>query len=325
LVLLGLGITLIAFLLTQLVPANPAASALGLDATPAEIHAYDVHYGLNDPLPVQYWHYLDNLFHGDLGVSQLTHNPVLHDLETYFPATAELALLSILIATIVGVGFGVLAALYRDRPLDYVLRIVSLSGVSIPVFWLGLVSLYVLFFQLSIFPGGGRLDVGALPPPDVTGLFTVDAIIAGQWGTLWDAIRHLILPACVLASFNIGVLTRYTRSAVLEVIEQDYVRAARARGLPERIVIPRYVLRAALPSLVTVIGLMFANVLTGAVLVENIFSWPGLGEYGYQAAIGLDLPAITGVSLFVAVVYVTINFAVDVLYGVIDPRIRLTE
>jgi peptide/nickel transport system permease protein len=162
-----------------------------------------------------------------------------------------------------------------------------------------------------------------LEPPHLTGLYTVDALAAGQWSTLWDAFRHLILPSLVLALFNVGLLTRYTRSAILEVIDEEYVQGARAKGLPEWIVVSRHVLRAAMTSLLTVIGLAFANVMTGSVLVENIFAWPGIGQYAYRSATALDLPAIMGVSLFVAVVYIAINFVVDLLYGVVDPRIRI--
>jgi peptide/nickel transport system permease protein len=216
-----------------------------------------------------------------------------------------------------------MAALKRDGPADYFLRVVSLGGVSVPVFWLALVTIYVFYFKFGVLPSGGRLDVAATPPPHVTGLYTVDAVLAGEWSLLPDVLAHLILPALVLAAFNVSVLTRYTRSTVLEIIEQDYVRAARAQGLPERTIVIRYVLRAALPALVTLIALMFASVMAGAVLVENIFNWPGLGQYAYQAATSLDLPAIMGVALFVAFVYVAINFVVDVLYGVLDPRIRV--
>jgi peptide/nickel transport system permease protein len=219
---------------------------------------------------------------------------------------------------------GVIAAIRRNRLTDHVLRVVSLGGVSMPTFWLALVALYVFFFRLNWLPGTGRLDAVVSPPPHHTGLYTVDAAISGQWATAWNALQHLVLPALVLAAFNVGLLTRYTRSAVLEVISNDYVRSARAKGMPERTVIVRHVLRAALPSVVTVIGLAFANVMTGAVLVENIFSWPGIGQYAYHSATTLDLPAIMGVSLFVAVVYIVINFLVDVLYGVIDPRIRIS-
>jgi peptide/nickel transport system permease protein len=193
-----------------------------------------------------------------------------------------------------------------------------------PTFWIALVALYVGFFRLGWFPGAERLDPGTSAPPSVTGLYTIDALLAGNWGLFVQALHHLVLPALVLAAFNVSLLTRFTRSAVLEVIGNDYVRAARAKGLPERTVVLRYIVRGALPSVVTVLGLVFANVLTGAVLVEKIFSWPGIGQYAFQAAVNVDVPAIAGVSLFVAVVYITINFIVDVLYGLIDPRIRVT-
>lgn len=325
-VLLAVGITLVVFLLTQAVPADPVAAALGEQAAadPKAVAAFKEHYGLDKPLPVRYAIYLGRLVQGDLGESALTHNPVRKDLATFVPATAELALYSIVIAVIVGLAFGVVAAVRRNHPIDHLLRIVSLGGISMPTFWIALVSLYVFFFRLGWFPGGGRLGIGVEPAPQVTGLYTVDALLAGQWSTFRDALHHVALPALVLAAFNISLLTRYTRSAVLEVIGNDYVRAARAKGLPEHVVVIRYVLRAALPAIVTVIGLLFANILTGAVLVENIFSWPGIGQYAYQSAINLDVQAIAGVSLFVAVVYVSVNFVVDVLYGVIDPRIRLT-
>jgi peptide/nickel transport system permease protein len=325
LVLLAVGITLVVFVLTQLVPSNAAATNLGEQAAadPAAVVAFKAHYGLDKPLPVRYWIYLEHLAQGDLGQSSLTHQPVTDDLREFIPATAELALYSILIAAVFGVAFGVIAAMRRNRPVDHTLRVVSLGGISMPTFWIALVALYVGFYKLGWFPGADRLDPGVDPPPHKTGLYTVDALLAGQWGTFVQALHHLVLPALVLAAFNVSLLTRYTRSAVLEVVGNDYVRAARAKGLPERVVVRRHILRAALPAVVTVLGLVFANVLTGAVLVEKIFSWPGVGQYAYQAAVNLDVPAIAGVSLFVAVVYITVNFIVDVLYGVIDPRIRV--
>jgi peptide/nickel transport system permease protein len=324
-VLLAVGITLVVFVLTQLVPSNAVATNLGEQAAadPAAVAAFKAHYGLDKPLPVRYWLYLQHLVQGDLGQSSLTHDAVTHDLGQFIPATAELALYSIVIAAVLGIAFGVIAAMRRNRPADHVLRVVSLGGISMPTFWIALVALYLGFFKLGWFPGADRLDPGVLPPPQKTGLYTIDALLAGQWGLFVQALHHLLLPALVLAAFSIGLLTRYTRSAVLEVVGNDYVRAARAKGLPERVVVTRYILRAALPSVVTVLGLVFANVLTGAVLVEKIFSWPGIGQYAYQAAVNLDVPAIAGVSLFVAVVYITVNFIVDVLYGVIDPRIRV--
>jgi peptide/nickel transport system permease protein len=325
LVLLAIGITFVAFCLTHVVPGDPAAANLGQQAIndPAAVAAFNHHYGLDKPLPTQYGIYLWRLLHGDLGESEQNHDAVTHDLGQAIPATAELALLSILIAVVVGVTLGVIAAVKRNKLTDHILRVVSLGGVSMPTFWIALVGLYVFFFRLNWLPGTGRLDAVVTAPPHHTGLYTLDALISGQWSTFGNAFRHLILPACVLAAYNVGLLTRYTRSSVLEVISNDYVRAARAKGMPERIVIPRHVLRAALPAVVTVIGLAFANVMTGAVLVENIFAWPGIGQYAYHSATTLDLPAIMGVSLFVAVVYIVVNFLVDVLYGVVDARLRI--
>jgi peptide/nickel transport system permease protein len=325
LVLLCVGITLVAFMFTQLVPGDPVTANLGEQAAadPAVVQAFRERYGLDEPVPLQYWRYLSNVLHGDLGESLQDHQPVREDLADFVPATAELAILSTIVAVLVGTCFGVVAAVRRNRTADHALRVVSLAGISMPTFWIALVALYVFFFRLGWFPGGDRLDPGVLAPPHRTGLYTVDALLAGQWGTAWAALHHLILPALVLAAYNVGLLTRYTRSAVLEVIGNDYVRAARAKGLSETTVLVRHVLRAALPSVVTVIGLVFANVLTGTVLVETIFAWPGIGQYAYRSAVTLDLPAIMGVSLFVAVVYISVNFVVDVLYGVIDPRIRV--
>ena len=321
-----MGITLVVFVLTQLVPSDAAATNLGEQAAgdPAAVAAFKAHYGLDKPLPLRYWLYLEHLVQGDLGQSALTHEAVTHDLGEFIPATAELALYSVLVAAVLGIALGVIAAMRRNRPSDHALRIVSLGGISMPTVWIALVALYLGFYKLGWFPGADRLDPGVTPPAHKTGLYTIDALLSARWGLFVQALHHLALPALVLAAFNVSLLTRYTRSAVLEVVGNDYVRAARAKGLPERVVVTRYILRAALPSVVTVLGLVFANVLTGAVLVEKIFSWPGIGQYAYQAAVNLDVPAIAGVSLFVAVVYITVNFVVDVLYGVIDPRIRVT-
>jgi peptide/nickel transport system permease protein len=326
LVLLAVGITFVVFALTQLVPSNAAVTNLGEQAAgdPEAVAAFERRYGLDKPLPIRYALYLGHVARGDLGQSSLTHDSVQHDLGQFIPATAELALYSILVAAVVGVGLGVVAAMRRNRLADHVLRVFSLGGISMPTFWIALVALYLGFYRLGWFPGGGRLEPGVFAPPHTTGMYSVDALIHGEWSLFVQALHHLALPALVLAAFNVSLLTRYTRSAVLEVVGNDYVRAARAKGLPERTVVRRHILRAALPSVVTVLGLVFANVLTGAVLVENIFSWPGIGQYAFQAAVNLDVPAISGVSLFVAVVYITVNFVVDVLYGVIDPRIRVT-
>ena len=316
-VLLLIGITAVVFLLTQLVPSNAVATNLGEQAAgdPEAVAAFKHHYGLDRPLPARYLLYLNHVLHGDLGQSSLTHQAVTQDLRIH-PGDGWFALYSVLFAAFVGVAFGVIAALRRNRLTDHALRVTSLAGISMPTFWIALVALYVGFYKLNWFPGAGRLDPGVDPPKSVTGLYTIDALLQGDFGLFGQAFHHLILPALVLAAFNVSLLTRFTRSAVLEVMGNDYVRAGRAKGLPGHIVVVRYILRAALPSVITVLGLVFANVLTGAVLVEKIFSWPGIGQYAYEAAINLDVPAIAGVSIFVAFVYVTINFIVDILYGI---------
>ncbi|HEX4726194.1 MAG TPA: ABC transporter permease [Jatrophihabitans sp.] len=324
-VVLVIGTTLIAFLLTQLVPGDPAAANLGQRAIsdPAAVATFRHQNGLDRPLPVQYVIYLGHLLHGNLGMSQQSHRPVRSDLAEYVPATMELALFAIVISLLLGVIFGVLAAITRDRWPDQVLRVVSLAGVSMPTFWIALVAFYLFFFKLGWVPGGGRLDPGQDPPAHVTGLYTVDSLLHGQWGLFESSLQHLVLPGLVLATYTIGMLLRFTRASVLEVLGNDYVRAARAKGLPELVVIRRHVLRPALVGIITVAGVAFGSLLSGTVLVENIYSWPGIGQYAFRSATNLDLPAIMGVSLVVAIVYIALNIVVDVLYGAIDPRIRL--
>jgi peptide/nickel transport system permease protein len=326
LVFLCLGVTLMAFVLTHLIPGDVAAANLGVHqgSNPVAVQLYKQRYGLDKPLPVQYEVYLSHLLRGDLGVSEQSGRPVTVDLAVAIPATAELAITSMILALPIGVALGVVAALRRNRLTDQVLRVISLAGMSTPQFWLALVALYFFYYLLGWAAGSGRLDPAYLPPPHVTGLFTLDALLVGQIDIFVNAIQHLVLPACVLAAFNIGLFTRFTRSAVLEVLQNDYVRTARAKGLPERVVILRHVLRAASPPVLTIIGLAFANVLTGTVLVENIFSWPGIGQYAFFSATTLDLPSIVGVMLFFAIVYIVLNLSVDILHGIIDPRLQVT-
>ncbi|MEV0235412.1 ABC transporter permease [Nonomuraea sp. NPDC050786] len=325
-VLMAWGITLVTFVLTNLVPGDPVAANLGQRALgdPAIVAQWRAEHGLDKPLWQQYVIHLQGLFHGDLGVSQQSHRPVGQDLAEFVPATLELAGAAILVSLVLGVAFGVIAALRRDRASDHVLRLLSLIGISVPTFWLALVAFYVFFYRLQLTPGSGRVDAalgGAAPA--VTGLQTVDALLAGRWDVFTSAVGHLVTPALVLALYTIGLLTRFTRSAVLEVLGQDYVRAARAKGLPGRTILFRYVLRSALVPIITVAGLAFGSLLSGTVLVEAIFAWPGIGQYAYKSATTLDLPAVMGVGLVVGVVYLVINLIVDVLYGVIDPRVRL--
>lgn len=323
--LLVLGVTLVTFVLTNLVPANPAASALGERASsdPAAVAAFNHQYGLDRPLPTQYGLYLVRLLHLNLGTSTQTHNPVSSDLRTAFPATAELALTALVIAVVLGVLLGLLAAVRHRKFSDQLIRVVSLVGISTPTFWLALLVYYLFFYKLGWAPGSGRLSTDLSPPPQVTGFYTIDALLAGQWYTCADAIGHLVLPGFVLVLYTVGLLTRFSRTAVLDVLSNDYVTAARAKGLPARTVTTRYVLRSALLPILTVVGLTFGSLLSGAVLTETIFAWNGLGQYAFKAATTLDLQAVMGVGLVVGVTYIGINFLVDLLYGVIDPRVRV--
>ncbi len=323
-ILLIFGITLIAFSITQLVPGDPVAANLGQSAysDPAIVAAFKKQFGLDQPVYIQYIKYASHLVKGDMGISLSSKRPVTTDLKEYFPATLEIALIAIFFALFIGILLGTISAITRDRLPDQIIRVFSLTGVSMPVFWTALTAFYVFFFLLGWAPGSGRLEPGADPPPHKTGLYTVDALLNGDFSTFKQAFAHLLLPALVLAVYAVGVLTRFTRASVLEILGNDYVRSARAKGLPEFTVIRRHVLRPALLSIITVAGVAFSSLLAGSVLVENVFSWPGLGQYAYRAAVGLDLPGIMGVSMVVATIYILMNLIVDVLYRVIDPQMR---
>jgi len=321
---LVIGISLVSFVIANLVPSDPMAANLGerAAADPEIVAAFRAKWGLDQPFFTQYLTYLRNLLSGDMGVSIRTRRPVADELLRYLPATVELATAGIIIALLIGVPLGVISAVWRNRPIDFIARIISLIGVSAPVFWLALVALLVLYLRLRLLPGSGRLDAVLSPPPTVTGLYTVDALLAGQWHTLGNAVAHLILPATVLGAYSAGLITRITRSAMLDVLSMEYITTARAKGLRERAVILHHGLRNALLPVVTVIGLSYGNLLTGAVLTETIFSWGGIGRFAYDSARSLDFPAIMGVSMVIALVFVLTNLIVDMLYYVLDPRIR---
>lgn len=319
------GVTIITFILTNLVPGDPVAAALGQRAAedPAIVARFRAQYGLDQPLVVQYFTYLGNLLQGDLGTSSLTHRPVLDDLITAVPATLEIAIGAIVLSVVIGVVLGTIAAYRRGKVSDHVLRIVSLTGLSVPTFWLAMVLYYVFFFQLHLAPGSGRLSPIYTPPPTVSGLVTLDALLAGQWEVFLDAVAHLFLPVLVLTLYTVGLLTRFVRTSVLEILDLDYVRAAKAKGLPRRTVVVGYVLRGASIPVLTIVGLAFGSLLSGTVLVESVFAWPGLGSYAFKAASNLDLFGVMGVGLVVGIIYLATNLIVDLLYGLIDPRVRV--
>ncbi len=325
-VFLLFGVTIVTFLLIQLVPGDPTTTNLSETAQkdPEVVAAFRARWGLDKPLIVQYFTYLGNVLHGDLGISQSTGNSVLSDLGKYVPATLELAIPAMALSLVISVAVGMWAAVRKDKAADHTIRAGALIGLSTPSFWLAIVVLYVFFYLLGIAPNGSRLSAKFTPPRHITGMYTVDALLTGRPVVFWDAVWHLALPVLVLTSLTVAALIRFVRSAMLEVLDQDYIKAAHAKGLPRRIVLRRHVLRAGLVQVVTVSGLAFASLLSGTVLIEQIYSWPGIGQYAYRAAVNLDLPAIMGVGLFVALVYTLVNLLIDLLYGVIDPRIRIS-
>src|SRR4051812_38196994 len=320
-----LGVTLVTFVLSHSVPADPVSAHLGQSALldPEIVAAFKREWGLDKPLHEQYLAYVGNLFRGNLGRSIVSKRPVEEDLAQYLPNTVVLATAAIVFAVVLGVPLGVISAVKRNHPIDHVVRAVSLIGVSVPVFWLSLVSLFVFYYWLDCLPGPGMLDNRFVAPTSVTGFLPVDALIAGDMDVFWNSLRHLVLPALVLSSFSVGLIARVTRSSMLEILGQDFMRTARAKGLRERIVVSRHALRNALIPTITVIGLAYGNQLGGAVLTETIFSWPGIGRYAYQAASTLDFPAVMGVTMLIAAIFIGVNLIVDILYGVLDPRIRV--
>ncbi len=320
----ALGVTLISFLVAHTVPADPIVSNLGQIASqrPEIVKAFREKWGLDKPLYVQYFTFVSNLARGELGISINTRRAITKDMALFFPATVELATAAVLFALVLGIPLGIFAAVRRDGPIDHLARAVSLVGVSIPIFWLATVSLVLFYATLHWTVGPGRLGPQMERPDVVTGLFTIDSLLEGDWETFRDAVSHLILPGMVLASSIMGLVTRVTRSSMLEVLSQDYTRTARAKGLSEWRVVARHALRNALIPTVTVLGLAYGSLLSGAVMTETIFAWPGLGRYAFSAVRTNDFPAIMAVTFVIGIVYVIVNLIVDLLYGWLDPRIH---
>lgn len=318
-----IGITLIAFAISHAVPADPITANLGQKAMsdPKIVAAFRAEWGLDRPVHEQYLVYLQKLLQGDMGRSIKSRRPVLDDLRAFLPATIELATFATLFGVTVGMALGMVSALRRNSWLDHIARVISLMGVSVPVFWLALLALFIFYARLGWFPGPGRIDVGLEGPARVTGLLTVDSLLAGNWAVFRNVLGHLMLPALVLGSYTTGLITRVTRSAMLEVLSQEYMRTARSKGLAPRLLLIRHALRNALIPVVTVIGFSYGNLLAGTVLTESIFAWPGIGQYAYRASTSLDFPAIMGVSLVIALIFIVTNLIVDLLYFILDPRL----
>lgn len=318
-----LGISIITFALTHVVPGDPARLMAGQHATGEQVRELAERYGLDKPVTTQFWIYMKGLLRGDLGMSLTNRRPVLDDLRQFLPASIELTAAAVLLVVLIGLPLGLMTGAQRGRPFDHLMRLLTVGGVSMPIFWLGIL-LQILFYQhLKLLPIGGRLGVLDIEPPQVTGFYLVDSLVDGDFSTFRSALIHLILPAATLAAGSIAVISRMMRASVIEVLDADYVRTARAKGLPGGTVLRYHVFRNALIPTTTILGLQVGALLAGNVLAEVVFNWPGIGLYAVNAIKNLDYPAIMGVTLAISVIYVFVNLLVDIAYVILDPRIRL--
>jgi len=316
------GVLTLTFFVSRVVPGDPARLAAGTRAKPEQVEALRKELGLDRPLLEQYGLYMAGVIRGELGMSIRTRRPISMDLVEYFPATMELTAFAMLLCLVVGIPFGIVSAVRQESFVDHALRIASTAAVSLPSFWLGLLLQLVFYRWLQILPATGRIGFYLTPPPRVTGMYVFDSLLAGNWTTLGDSLLHLILPGTALAAASIAQIARMMRSSLLEVFSLDYVRTARSKGLTERVVILRHALRNALLPTLTIIGLQIGVLLAGAILIEVVFSWPGIGLYAVQSIVFVDFPAILGVTLISAIVYSGLNLVVDLLYPIVDPRIQ---
>ena len=316
------GVTLCVFLISHAIPGDPASMMAGQRASQETVDNIRRIHGLDRPLYVQYVIYMKNLFKGDLGISISNQRPVTQDLAAFFPATVELAVSAMFLCIIFGLPLGILAAIKRNKLADHLTRVFSVIGVSTPVFWLGLMLLLFFWVKLGILPGSGRIDVILSTPTKITGMYTVDALLTGNWPVLRNALWHLVLPAFCLSYVYLAIITRIVRSSMINALEQDYVVTARSNGLSEGKVIGKYALKNSLIPTITIAGLSIGELLGGAILTETIFGWPGMGKYVVDSVKNLDFPAIMGFTLVVSLAYVFINLIVDVLYALVNPQIR---
>ncbi len=320
-----IGITLFTFALVHLIPGDPIEIMMGERAVDPELHAAAMHrFGLDAPLPVQYGRYIVRALQGDLGTSLITNTSVMEEFLSRFPATLELALCALLFAVIIGLPAGIAAALKRGSSLDHGVMSTALAGYSMPIFWWGLILIMLFSVKLGLTPVSGRIAI-EYDVPATTGFMLIDAWLAEEAGALSSALSHLLLPAIVLGTIPLAVIARMTRSSMLEVLREDYIRAARAKGLSPARVIIKHALRNALIPVVTVIGLQISTLMAGAVLTETIFSWPGVGKWLIDAISRRDYPVVQGGILLIALVVIVVNLLVDLLYGTLNPRIRHTR
>ena len=321
-----LGIATVVFIVSHLTPADPLVSIVGERNlnNPVIVGAAKARWGLDKSLPEQYFAYMRNLLRGDMGTSFTTRKPVVDDLVDRLPATMELTLSALVMGVAAGLGLGILAARHRNRFIDHISRLFALIGSSLPAFWAGLLLLYVFYARLGWFPGPGRIDPRGVAPNHVTGFYTVDSLLEGDFALFKDSVMHLILPASVLGWGVVGIVSRLVRASLLDEFSMDYVRVARAMGLRERTVVNTHAMRNALLPTITIVAFTFAFLLTGAVLTETVFSWPGVGSYAVNASRNLDFPAIIGVTILGGMAFLFTNLLSDIAYAFADPRIRLS-
>jgi peptide/nickel transport system permease protein len=317
-----IGLTVIMFVIARVLPGDPVALAAGPNATRDEIARYAQEFGLDRPIWVQYWSYLTGLMQGDFGVSIFTRRPVATDLATYLPATLELVFAAMMLAIAIGIPAGLMAAVWRNRWPDYTSNVLSVAAISMPRFFLGLLLQLCFAMWLMWLPLGGRFPIIYEPPPFVTGFYTLDALFAGDWESFVVACRYLALPAIAMSLSPLATILRMMRASTIEVLHQDYVTTARALGLSPRLIVFKYVLRNAISSSLTVIGLYFGWLLGGTVLVETVFDWPGIGLYATSAIVAQDFMPVVSVALVIGFLFICANIVIDVLYGLINPKVR---
>lgn len=321
--LMLVGLLAITFTISHVAPGDPARLAAGPNATEAMVETIRSEYGLDQPLPLQFVRYIAGVVTGDLGRSITTTRPVAQDLMRYFPATLELVSFAITFSIVLGVTLGTLAAAFQNRWPDHLIRFLSTSGVALPMFWLGLLLKFVFGQTLEWLPLGGRMDLLDLPPPTITGFFSIDAFLTGDFTMAVGLVSYMIMPALALSFPALASIIRVNRAEMLEVLRQDYIVAARAHGVAPLRIVAVYALRNAMLPTLAMIGLRFGWMLGGTVLVESVFDWPGIGLYAVQATLNSDFQPIMGVTLVLGVSFMLINFAIDIIYGVLDPRVRL--
>ena len=320
------GVLVLTFFVSHVIPSNPAALYAGARPRPEQVAEIEKKLGLDKPLHQQFYLYVSELLDGNLGESYHSRRSINTDLRIFLPATLELVIAAVFFALLLGIPVGVLAGAWPRSPFDYTTRLVAIAGVSVPSFWLALIAQFVFFSQLDLLPLGSRISRDATlfyPISAQTGFYLIDAAISGNWKAWTDALHHLILPALVLSAYPLGITIRMIQTSMLEVLSETYITSARAAGLSRRVILFKLALKNAIMPALTVVGLSFAYSITGAFLVETIFSWPGVGKYVTEAVLNVDFPVIIAVTLVVTVVYIFVNLVVDLLQSLLDPRVRL--